>query len=101
MALDKMGWERKVQGLARTCGSVVWTKHAKQQMRKRAITMMVALDVLRNSVINKEPEQDILTGHTKCRMERYCAGKPTSVVVAVECERASECLVVTAFTIGD
>lgn len=101
MALNKAGWERKVRSLARTCGSVIWTEHAKQQMRKRAITMVVALDVLRNGTINSEPELDIRTGHMKCRMERYCAGRPTVVVVALEGERTSECLVVTAFTIGD
>jgi hypothetical protein len=63
--------------------------------------MMVALDVLRNGAINKEPEPDIHTRHMKCRIERYCAGRPIAVVVALECELATECIVVTAFKIGD
>jgi len=101
MALNKAGWERKVRHLARACGSIVWTEHAKQQMRRRAITMAVALDVLRYGSVNREPEPDIRTGHVVCRMERYCAGAPITLVVALDGEHATECLVVTAFTIGE
>lgn len=80
---------------------MVWTEHAKQQMRKRAITMAVALDVLRNGAISMEPELDIRTNHTKCRMERYCAGRPIAVQVALEHEKATKCIVVTAFAIEE
>lgn len=101
MVVSKSGWERRIRSLAKTSGAIFWTEHAKQQMRKRAITMAVVLDALQNGAISREPELNIRTGRTECRMERYCAGRPVAVVVALEHVRASECIVVTAFMIGD
>ncbi|WP_414648037.1 hypothetical protein [Castellaniella sp.] len=63
--------------------------------------MAVALDALQNGAISREPEPNIRTGCTECRMERYCAGRPVAVIVALEHVRTSKCIVVTAFTIGD
>ncbi|HEU0230156.1 MAG TPA: DUF4258 domain-containing protein [Burkholderiaceae bacterium] len=101
MALNKAGYERRIHELARDSASITWTEHAKQQMRRRHITMSVVLDVLQRGIIHKEPEPDIKTGHMKCTIERFCAGRPTAAVVALESESASSCFVVTAFLIGD
>lgn len=70
-------------------------------MRRRAITITVVLDVLRNGIIDRKPEPDIKTGSIVCRMERYCAGKPMTAMVALKDETASECVVVTTFISGD
>lgn len=82
-------------------GCIKWSVHAQQQMRIRKITMPVVLDVLRNGVIHREPEINIKTGFHECRMERFCAGRNLGVVVALEEEESSSCIVVTAFIIGD
>jgi len=99
--MSKADWERRIRHLARDSATIVWTEHAKQQMRKRRITLPVALDVLLNGIIHREPEPDIRTGHMKCTMERFCAGRPTAVVVALENAAPSSCIVVTAFIIGE
>ncbi len=101
MASSRSDWERTIRRVARDSSHIRWTEHAKQQMRKRVITMAVVLDVLRNGVINREPELDLKTGDMHCRVERFCAGVPVAVVVALKCIRANECNVVTVFLIGE
>lgn len=101
MRFSKNDWEKLIRTLSKDSSQVIWTEHAKQQMRKRHITMPIILDVLRKGIIRREPETDIKTGHIKCHMERYCAGQPITAVVALEDEDTSFCIVVTAFNIGD
>lgn len=101
MAWNKRDWERWIRRLAKNSGCIKWSIHAQKQMRARNITMPIALDVLRNGVIQREPEVSIKTGFHECRMERFCAGRNLAVIVAIEKEKAPTCLVVTAFGIGE
>jgi hypothetical protein len=100
MHYSKQDWEKKIRNIARDSMRISFSRHALGQMRARKITQPMALDVLRKGRIFLEPEPDIKTGHTLCRMERFTAGCPVAVVVACEDERAVDCIVVTAFMIG-
>ncbi|QEZ46000.1 DUF4258 domain-containing protein [Cupriavidus oxalaticus] len=99
MPWAKRDWETHIRKLCRDTARIFWTSHAEQQMQERHIAKAVALDVLRLGVIRREPEPDIRTGHTLCRMERFCAGAPIGIVVALEAEGASACIVVTAINL--
>lgn len=100
MSYSKRAWEKAIRKVATKTEDVMFSKHALSQMKARKITMTMALDVLRKGVINREPEPDIKTGHTKCTMERYTAGMSIAVVAACESESAVHCVVVTSFVIG-
>lgn len=101
MAYGKRDWEKLVRKIAVDASNIHFSKHALQQMRVRHISNQVALDVLRKGNIAREPELDMKTGHTVCRMERFAAGKPITVAVALEDHRSTDCIVVTAFVIGE
>lgn len=100
MPYSKHDWEKRIKNIALESACISFSSHALSQMRKRKITLSMALDVLRKGKILLEPEPDIKTGHMVCRMERYTAGSPVAVVVACEDENAPNCIVVTAFIIG-
>ncbi len=100
MSFSKRDWEKLIRKIAKEEGNVFFSEHVELRMRQRKITRIVAMEVLRKGNINKEPEPDIKTGDTKCAMERYVAGQPISIVVALEDRNATSCLVVTAFVIG-
>lgn len=87
--------------MALDTSNVFFSDHALIKMKAKKITQSMVFDVLRKGSVHMEPEPDIKTGDTKCRMERFTAGKPIAVVVACEDENALDCLVVTSFIIGD
>lgn len=100
MTLSKRQWESLVRKIAGNSKQIIWTEHAKQQMRARHITMPMALDALSKESIRLEPEPNIRTGDTICRMERYTAGKEIGICVALKSEKVSSMIVVTALIIG-
>ena len=100
MGWGKRDWEKLIRTIAADTSQVAWTFHAKQQMRQRHISMAMAIDVLQKGIIRLEPETDIKTGHTICRMERFCAGEKIAVCVALESRQARSCIVVTTMIIG-
>ena len=51
--------------------------------------------------VKLEPEPDIRTGDTICRMERYSAGREIGICVALTSEKAADAIVVTALIIRD
>ena len=93
-------WETLIRHLAAESGSVFFTHHALVQMRKRHITRLQVLEVLQRGVIRREPEQDLRTGHTQCRMERAITGRNIGVVLALDGPSAGTGIVVTAMVIG-
>jgi Domain of unknown function (DUF4258) len=101
MPTSKRDWEKLVQRISKNTDQVFFTSHAISQMKARKITKAMALDVLRKGVIHIVPEVDIKTGDTKCRMQRFTAGKQLAVVAACKDESAINCIVVTAFVVGD
>ena len=101
MAYGKRDWEKLVRKIAHNSSNVHFSKHALQQMKKRHITNAVVIEVLQKGNIGREPEPDMKTGHTICRMERFVAGKPITAAVALEDEKSTDCIVVTAFVIGE
>ncbi len=101
MAYSKRDWEKRIRKMAQNASNVFFSDHVLKQMKARHITRDMAFDVLLKGNIQMEPEPDIKTGHMKCRMQRFTAGKPVAAVVACENEDATDCIVVTAFIIGD
>jgi hypothetical protein len=57
--------------------------------------MDMALDCLRNGIIQREPEPNVRYSTLECRMERYTAGYNIGLVVAVS-ESNPKLIVVTA-----
>ena len=94
-------WETLIRHLATDSGSVFFTKHALGRMRERHITRQQVMDVLQRGVIRREPEPDLKTGHTQCRMERAITGRNIGVVLALEGPSALSGIVVTALLIGN
>lgn len=86
--------------MAADSGNIFFTRHAQVRMRERHITWGQVLEVLRNGVIRREPEPDLKTGHTQCRMERAVAGRNIGVVLVLENQNACTGFVVTALVIG-
>ena len=100
MSLSKRQWESLIREIAGKSNQIIWTEHAKQQMKTRHITMPMALDALSKGSIRLEPEPNIRTGDTICRIERYIAGKDIGICVALESEKVATMIVVTALIIG-
>lgn len=53
-------------------------------MRLRKVNRDMAMDVLRNGRLLRQPEPDIRFPGLKCRMERFVCGLDVAVVVALE-----------------
>lgn len=75
--------EKYIRTESLVTGRVVFLDHARQQMKKRAITMNMVLETLRRGKINITPELEYSSGDLKCRMEYFVAGHNTKVVVAI------------------
>jgi hypothetical protein len=88
--------ERHIRHAARGSANVVYTKHARQRMRKRQINDSMVLDTLRHGSFDMPPEVDIKHPGMKCRMQWFVAGVNLCVVVYVEYP-ATNLVVVTAF----
>jgi hypothetical protein len=101
MAFSKRDWEKLIRNLSKDSRRVFLSSHALIQMKRRNITQEIVFDVIQKGTIHAEPEPDIKTGDMKCTMQRFTAGRPIGVVVACEDENAVDCLVITAFIIGD
>ena len=84
---------RRIRELAAESVNVVFTQHAKRQMRTRTITPPQVIDVLRLGSIVEGPALDAY-GCWKCTMRRFAAGETTHVAVAL-CD--SELVVITAY----
>jgi Domain of unknown function (DUF4258) len=97
----KNQWETLIRHLAAESGNVFFTRHALARMRQRQITRLQVLEVLQRGVIRREPEPDMKTDHTQCRMERVVTGRSIGVVLALESPDAVSGIVVTALLIGD
>ncbi len=94
-------WQTLIRHLATDSRNVFFSKHALRRMRERHITRRQVIDVLQFGVIRREPEPDLKTGHTQCRMERAIAGRNIGVVLALEDQHAGSGIVVTTLLIGE
>jgi len=95
MAWTQLQWQTRLRTLASDHSNIAWTDHARMQLRCRDISMDMAIDVISKGSIHMAPELDIRTGHTVCRMERFCAGKHLAICVALESQTSSRCIIVT------
>lgn len=84
---------RRIRRLAGDSANVVFTSHAKVQMRRRGITPLDVLNVPRRGGITEGPALD-LKGCWRCTMQRFAAGENVTAVVAI-CELTL--VVVTAY----
>lgn len=94
-------WEASIRALAQDSGRVFFTHHAKVRMRQRGVTFGQVLEVLQRGVIRREPEPDLKTGHTLCRMERHIGGRNVGAVVALQRIDTERGAVVTVLLIGE
>lgn len=97
----KQQWEALIRELAQGSGRILFTSHAQTRMRQRGMTHAQVLEVLQRGIIRREPEPDLKTGHTLCRMERAIAGRNVGAVVALESPTAGAGMVVTVMQIGE
>ncbi len=97
----KQQWEALIRELAQDSGRILFTIHAQTRMRQRGMTHAQILEVLQRGIIRREPEPDLKTGHTHCRMERAIAGRKVGAVVALESPTAGAGMVVTVMQIGE
>jgi hypothetical protein len=96
----KKQWEMLIRHMAAESGNILFTRHAEARMRERHITRLQVMEVLRNGLIKREPEPDMKTGDTQCRMEWLVAGRNIGAVVALKDQSASTGVVITALLIG-
>lgn len=75
--------EKYIRATSSDTTKILFLPHVNAQMRKRKITMDMALETLRRGKINLQPEIDNNTGDLKCRMEFYVAGKNVKLVIAI------------------
>ena len=96
MTSGKLKWETLVRHIAIDTDNLFFTKHVWQRMQQRQISRQFVYEVLRKGVIRREPEPDLKTGHTQCRMERVVAGQKLGIVIAIENPSATTGIVITA-----
>jgi Domain of unknown function (DUF4258) len=84
---------RRIRHLAGDSVNVVFRPHAKAQMRRRGITPLEVLNVLRHGGITEGPALD-LKGCWRCTMQRFAAGENVTTAVAI-CD--TTVVIVTAF----
>lgn len=75
--------EDHIRKAAQNSIQIEFSHHARQQMRKRKITLPCALEALRRGRIRRTPEPNNTYGTLECRMEYYSAGFDIGVVVAL------------------
>lgn len=81
--------------IAENTGDVKFTKHARQQMRKRKITLPQVIDCLRRGVIIESPCLNY-QGNWKLTIEHYTCGE--TIACAAEIDMTSpKIIVITAF----
>ncbi|MET0105701.1 MAG: DUF4258 domain-containing protein [Sedimenticola sp.] len=72
---------------------VVYTAHAKTQMRKRRITRVQVLRCLRHGQITEGPARSA-NGNWQFTIESYSAGTPVAVAAALDHDRNGNLIVV-------
>src|SRR5262245_48513107 len=86
--------QRQVRLVAQHTSMVVFTTHARQQMKARKVLLSEAIECLRRGSINRTPEPNPAKGSLEVRMEYYVAGRNLRVVVAL-CDEDPELVLVT------
>ena len=93
MRLSDAGFVKKVRAIAEDSYRVVLTKHAKQRMKQRRITLPQVLQCLRKGRII-EPAHMTMQGDWKATLEHQCAGDLVRVAVAIERQQDGDLAVV-------
>lgn len=91
--------ERLIRARAANSGAVFFTDHARVQMRKRNISIDMALEVMRKGLLKRTPERNLARGSLECRMERFVAGRSLGVIAAIS-DGEPTLVVVTAMDLG-
>lgn len=71
--------------------NIVFTDHARKQMKLRKITDDLVTATLQNGKIKRTPEPNAMKGSLECRMEHYVAGVTLAVIVAI-CDDDPPCV---------
>jgi hypothetical protein len=97
--LSKRQLEARIRTVSMESARVVFTKHALRQMRKRAITRAMSLEILQHGQLRRTPEPNVAKGTLECRMDRFMAGRDLGVIVALS-DDDPDLVVVTAMELG-
>ena len=84
MRLSRPQIQQHIRRAALESINVTITQHASIRMRERAITNAMLFDVLRQGLLNREPEPDLRHSGLTCLMERYIAGSNIGALVNVD-----------------
>lgn len=77
-------------------GNIIPTKHFKNQIKKRNISMQDVILVVKNGTIKRKAEKDLITSSWKYRVEgQSIDGEDTAIIISIEDEETST--LVTAF----
>jgi len=87
--------KRLLAQIATRSADVIFTEHARRQMRARRITIPQVLNCLKKGTITEAPCVDH-TGCWKLTIERYAAGERIGCAVAIDTSRHRS-IVITAF----
>ncbi len=86
--------ERHIRRIVAQPTRVLWTRHAKQRMRQRHVSLEDALECLRKGRIGLPPEVDIPSARLICRLQWYGAARNVQACVALD-DEDPELIVVT------
>ena len=76
--------ERHIRASAENSSCLVLTKHARQRMRQRRVSLPMLVETLQRGTLVRPPEPDMKHPGVLCRMERFVAGVNVAAVVYVE-----------------
>ena len=86
--------ERHIRRIVEQPARILWTRHAKQRMRQRRISLEDALECLRRGRIDLPPEVDLPSARLMCRLRWYGAERDVQVCVGLD-DKDPELIVVS------
>lgn len=89
--------QRWLAQIACDSSAVIFTSHARQQMRKRGISARQVIECLKKGLITESAFLD-LYGNWKLTIERYAAGERIGCAVCIDINKANA-IVITAFLV--
>jgi len=97
--LTRTQLQKRIRDASKETVNVVFTGHAAQRMKQRAISRACVIECLRRGRLLRQPEPNFGKGSLECRMEHYCAGRNIGAVVAL-CDEDPSMVVVTVMHVG-
>lgn len=97
-SLSGVSAKRLLQEIAENSAHVFFTDHARQQMRRRQISVQQVLACLRSGTITESPCLDH-HGNWKLTIQRQISGEHLGCAVAID-QSAPKAIIITAFWVA-